>query len=35
MKTHVNKGLEIIGRSQWLTDAVEVVGGHHEKICYG
>ena len=32
MKTHVDKGLEIIGRSRWLRDAVDVVGGHHEKI---
>ncbi len=32
MKTHVVKGLEIIGRSRWLKDAVDVVGGHHEKM---
>lgn len=32
MKTHVHKGLEIIGRSRWLRDAVDVVGGHHEKM---
>ncbi|GKS69246.1 hypothetical protein W03_12500 [Nitrosomonas sp. PY1] len=31
MKTHVEKGLEIIKRSKWLTDAKDVVGGHHEK----
>jgi len=31
MKTHVEKGLEIINRSQWLSDAKDVVGGHHEK----
>jgi len=31
MKTHVDKGLEIINRSGWLTDAVGVVGSHHEK----
>ena len=32
MKTHVNKGLEIIARSSWLKDAVDVVAGHHEKM---
>lgn len=32
MKTHVDKGLEIIGRSRWLQDAVDVVGCHHEKM---
>ncbi|BBO69516.1 hypothetical protein DSCA_34460 [Desulfosarcina alkanivorans] len=32
MKTHVDKGLEIIGRSRWLRDALDVVGGHHERI---
>lgn len=31
MKTHVEKGLEIIKRSKWLTNAKDVVGGHHEK----
>ncbi len=31
MKTHVEKGLEIISRSTWLTNARDVVGGHHEK----
>lgn len=31
MKTHVEKGLEIIGRSTWLTNAKDVVGSHHEK----
>lgn len=31
MKTHVEKGLEIINRSRWLADAKDVVGGHHEK----
>jgi len=31
MKTHVSQGLEIINRSSWLTDAVGVVGSHHEK----
>lgn len=31
MKSHVEKGLEIINRSSWLVDAKDVVGGHHEK----
>jgi len=31
MKTHVTHGLDIIARSQWLQDAGEVIGGHHEK----
>ena len=32
MKTHVEKGLEIIHRSSWLGDATDVVGSHHEKF---
>jgi putative nucleotidyltransferase with HDIG domain len=32
MKTHVDKGLEIIQRSSWLEDAIDVVGSHHEKF---
>lgn len=32
MKTHVDQGLEIIHRSSWLEDAIEVVGCHHEKF---
>jgi HD-GYP domain-containing protein (c-di-GMP phosphodiesterase class II) len=32
MKTHVNQGLEIISRSSWLDDAMDVVGSHHEKF---
>jgi putative nucleotidyltransferase with HDIG domain len=32
MKTHVDKGLEIILRSSWLEDAIDVVGSHHEKF---
>jgi len=32
MKTHVAHGLDIVKRSAWLTDAVDVVGGHHEKF---
>ena len=31
MKTHVNHGLDIVNRSDWLKDAVDVVGCHHEK----
>jgi HD-GYP domain-containing protein (c-di-GMP phosphodiesterase class II) len=31
MKTHVTHGLDIIARSEWLRDAAEVIGGHHEK----
>jgi putative nucleotidyltransferase with HDIG domain len=31
MKTHVNQGLEIISRSSWLDDAMDIVGSHHEK----
>ena len=31
MKTHVNHGLEIIHRSNWLQDATDIVGAHHEK----
>jgi putative nucleotidyltransferase with HDIG domain len=31
MRTHVTQGLEIISRSTWLDDAVDVVGSHHEK----
>ena len=30
-KQHVRHGLDIVGRSTWLTDAALVVGGHHEK----
>jgi HD-GYP domain-containing protein (c-di-GMP phosphodiesterase class II) len=32
MKTHVDHGLEIVGKSRWLKDAVSVVGSHHEKF---
>lgn len=31
MKTHVNHGLDIVRRSEWLEDATDVVGYHHEK----
>jgi len=32
MKTHVRHGLDIINHCQWLRDAGEVVGNHHEKF---
>ncbi|MGC9456573.1 MAG: HD-GYP domain-containing protein [Halothiobacillaceae bacterium] len=32
MKTHVNLGVDIIKRSQWLNAAEEVVRCHHEKF---
>ena len=32
MKTHVSSGHEIVKRSLWLRDALEVVGYHHEKV---
>ncbi|CAO3360989.1 HD-GYP domain-containing protein [Azospirillum palustre] len=32
MKTHVVHGLDIVGSSDWLADAADVVGGHHEKF---
>ena len=32
MHEHVRFGLEIIAGSPWLTDAADVVGGHHEKF---
>ena len=32
MKTHVVHGLDIVGSSDWLADAMDVVGGHHEKF---
>jgi HD-GYP domain-containing protein (c-di-GMP phosphodiesterase class II) len=31
MKTHVKHGLDIVSRSNWLHDAEDVVGFHHEK----
>jgi HD-GYP domain-containing protein (c-di-GMP phosphodiesterase class II) len=31
MKTHVNHGIDIVERSEWLKDARDVVGYHHEK----
>lgn len=35
MKTHVEKGIEIVTRSAWLKDAVAVAGYHHEKYAGG
>jgi HD-GYP domain-containing protein (c-di-GMP phosphodiesterase class II) len=32
MKQHVPHGLDIVNRSRWLEDAVDVVGYHHEKF---
>lgn len=32
MKTHVELGLEILKRSQWLVRSKDVVGYHHEKV---
>lgn len=32
MKTHVEQGRNIIQRSKWLSDALEVVFSHHEKM---
>jgi HD-GYP domain-containing protein (c-di-GMP phosphodiesterase class II) len=32
MKTHVGHGLDIVGRSRWLEDALAIVGSHHEKF---
>lgn len=32
MKTHVDHGVEIVARSSWLADAMQVVIGHHEQV---
>jgi len=32
MKRHVDHGLDIVQRSDWLNDAQSVVGAHHEKF---
>ena len=32
MKRHVRHGLDIVKRSEWLKDATDVVGYHHEKF---
>ena len=35
MKTHVKHGLDIVSRSNWLHDAIDVVSFHHEKYSGG
>ena len=35
MKTHVDHGLDIVDRADWLADAKDVVGSHHEKYAGG
>jgi HD-GYP domain-containing protein (c-di-GMP phosphodiesterase class II) len=35
MKTHVDKGADIVKRSSWLREGTEVVGYHHEKFAGG
>ena len=35
MKTHVNHGIEIAGRSSWLRDSMDVIKFHHEKYSGG
>lgn len=32
MRTHVARGLAIVGRSKWLASAADVIGGHHERF---
>lgn len=32
MKSHVEHGTDITTRAKWLEDAIDVVGGHHEKF---
>jgi HD-GYP domain-containing protein (c-di-GMP phosphodiesterase class II) len=32
MKTHVEKGIDIVTRASWLRDGVPVVAAHHEKF---
>jgi len=32
MKKHVQYGIDIVQQSTWLKDAIDVVGGHHEKF---
>ena len=32
MKTHVSHGVEVIKNSDWLVDAKDIVGYHHEKF---
>ena len=35
MKTHVDKGTDIVQRSSWLREGTEVIGCHHEKFAGG
>ena len=35
MKTHVDKGADIVHRSSWLQEGTRVVGYHHEKFAGG
>lgn len=35
MQHHVSHGIDIIGSSDWLKDAMDVVGYHHEKFAGG
>ncbi len=35
MKTHVDKGADIVHRSSWLEEGTRVVGYHHEKFAGG
>ncbi len=35
MKTHVNHGIDIVERSSWLRDSVDVIKFHHEKYSGG
>ena len=35
MKTHVDKGTDIVERSSWLREGTEVIGYHHEKFAGG
>ncbi len=35
MRTHVEKGADIVHRSSWLREGSEVVGYHHEKFAGG
>jgi len=35
MKTHVDKGEEIVRRSSWLSEGIDVIGHHHEKFAGG
>ena len=35
MKTPVDKGVDIVGRSSWLREGIRVVGYHHEKFAGG